>query len=95
MPNGVHLGTTQLALIIAGPVCLISLVFIAIVICTQKRRQASANGLVVDSVEQPLLVSPGQSIKDMIDMTTSGSGSGKYKNGYIPVITVHFFHYFV
>ncbi|KAG1714878.1 TGF-beta receptor type-1 [Nymphon striatum] len=76
MPSGVHLGTTQLALIIAGPVCILSLVFVAIAFFTQKRRRASANGAAVDSVEQPLLVSPGQSIKDMIDMTTSGSGSG-------------------
>lgn len=73
-----QLGTWQLTLMIAGPVCVVCLaVMLALSLWTHHRKQRDPYTYPpeVDGPDQPIL--GAVSLRDMIDMTTSGSGSGK------------------
>uniref|UniRef100_A0A1B6EC83 Serine/threonine-protein kinase receptor n=1 Tax=Clastoptera arizonana TaxID=38151 RepID=A0A1B6EC83_9HEMI len=75
---GSNLGTWELALIIAGPICMICLgVMLGLSLWQQhKRRLHSLHYRCPepDAPDQPIL--GGVCLRDMIEMTTSGSGSG-------------------
>ncbi|XP_064466036.1 TGF-beta receptor type-1-like isoform X2 [Ornithodoros turicata] len=70
------LNTYELAFAIAGPICIVSII-VMVVLSLRQQRQRQYRYEVESSLEsEPILVPPGQSLKDMIEMTTSGSGSG-------------------
>lgn len=79
-----HLGTWQLALIIAGPICVVCLaVMLGLSLWTQHRKQQDPYTYPpeVDGPDQPIL--GAVSLRDMIEMTTSGSGSGRHNSFYL------------
>ncbi|XP_076346055.1 TGF-beta receptor type-1-like isoform X1 [Tachypleus tridentatus] len=69
------LGTFELAIIIGGPICFVCIVtMIVLSMWQQKHRLQQYRQVEAELVlEQPIL---GNCIRNMIDMTTSGSGSG-------------------
>jgi len=74
-------GTIETALLIAGPICLICLTFMITITVWNKRQRTrrgwgahDAEGSIASS--DPLIIAPGQTLKDLLDHTTSGSGSG-------------------
>lgn len=77
--NGSNLGTWELALMIAGPICMVCLgVMLGLSLWQQHKRRLHAlhyHCPEPDAPDQPIL--GGVSLRDMIEMTTSGSGSGK------------------
>uniref|UniRef100_A0A1B6IBK3 Serine/threonine-protein kinase receptor n=1 Tax=Homalodisca liturata TaxID=320908 RepID=A0A1B6IBK3_9HEMI len=75
--SGSSLGTWELALMIAGPICMLCLaVMLGLSLWTQHRKQRNPYPYPpdVDGPDQPIL--GAVSLRDMIEMTTSGSGSG-------------------
>lgn len=75
--GGDTFGTWQLALMIAGPICVLCLlVMIGLSLWTQHRmpRDPYPYPPETDGPDQPIL--GAVSLRDMIEMTTSGSGSG-------------------
>ncbi|XP_074001780.1 activin receptor type-1C isoform X1 [Numenius arquata] len=79
-PGRASVGPVVLALTVAVPVCVLSLVAV-LVACTHRRRRCARRRAKQPNVEEPLsecnLVNSGKTLKDLIyDMTTSGSGSG-------------------
>ncbi|XP_077997804.1 TGF-beta receptor type-1-like [Glandiceps talaboti] len=74
-----ELGSVELAAIIAGPICFLCIMFMITLCVCQARHRQHQTRLHIDTgsdVENPLMP-PGQSLKDlMMDLSTSGSGSG-------------------
>ncbi|KAG8235613.1 hypothetical protein J437_LFUL014871 [Ladona fulva] len=71
------LGTWELAFIIAGPICMLCIVIvIAYSVCQQRNKKRLLRWRAEDLMEAPEHPILGHSIRDMIEMTTSGSGSG-------------------
>lgn len=72
----------MLAMIVAIPVCILSLAVI-LTICIRQGHYCAYRKKKRQNIEEPLsecnLVNSGKTLKDLIyDMTTSGSGSGMY-----------------
>ncbi|XP_021255659.1 activin receptor type-1C isoform X3 [Numida meleagris] len=79
-PGRAAAGPVVLAVTVAVPVCVLSLVAV-LAACTCQGRRCARSRTKPPNVEEPLsecnLVSSGKTLKDLIyDMTTSGSGSG-------------------
>lgn len=76
---GLNLSPIEQALVIVLPICFISLIFVVVLSMRQQRRalpiRRNDTEATMDGADHPML-GCGQSLKDMIDMTTSGSGSG-------------------
>lgn len=76
---------TEMALAIAGPICLLCLLFMAAYIYYGKRRDKDKlkdfrGEDPMDAPDHPIL--GASCLRDMIEMTTSGSGSGKGKYAF-------------
>ncbi|XP_053925375.1 activin receptor type-1C isoform X2 [Cuculus canorus] len=79
-PGRAGTGPVVLAVTVAVPVCILSLVAV-LAACTCQGRRCARGRMKQPNVEEPLsecnLVNSGKTLKDLIyDMTTSGSGSG-------------------
>lgn len=77
----------QIALIIAGPICVVCLaVMLAFSLWSQHRKSHNPYNypVEIDGPDQPIL--GVVSLRDMIEMTTSGSGSGLYSTHFIDCI---------
>ncbi|XP_069717704.1 activin receptor type-1C [Phaenicophaeus curvirostris] len=79
-PGRAGTGPVALAVTVAVPVCVLSLVAV-LAACTCQGRRCARGRMKQPNVEEPLsecnLVNSGKTLKDLIyDMTTSGSGSG-------------------
>ncbi|XP_074451440.1 activin receptor type-1C [Larus michahellis] len=79
-PGRASAGPLVLAVTVAVPVCVLSLVAV-LAACTHRRRRCARGRAKQPNMEEPLsecnLVNSGKTLKDLIyDMTTSGSGSG-------------------
>ncbi|ELT99041.1 hypothetical protein CAPTEDRAFT_227433 [Capitella teleta] len=71
------LGTIQLAAVIAVPICLLCLIVMVVVCVMQRMRKAPRPVAVPDALEAgQLLPSDGQTLKDLLEFSCSGSGSG-------------------
>lgn len=75
------MGTWQLAIIIAGPIAVVCLVVMLIMnFLTSSNKRHNIRYLptprTIAADQQPILTA-AVSLRDMIEMTTSGSGSGK------------------
>ncbi|XP_006815938.1 TGF-beta receptor type-1-like [Saccoglossus kowalevskii] len=72
------LETLELAAVIAGPICFICFMFmITLCVCLAQRRRQTPRYHFNDDIESiDPLMPPGQSLKDLMDLSTSGSGSG-------------------
>ncbi|XP_049520748.1 TGF-beta receptor type-1-like isoform X3 [Dermacentor silvarum] len=68
--------THELAFAIGGPICLVCVVLMVVYQLWQQRRRHFRYEMETSLESEPILLPPGQTIKDMIEMTTSGSGSG-------------------
>ena len=90
--EGIPLGTIQLAAIIAAPICLLCLAFMTVIIILQRRRHNKDHSpIIVDQAEVGQLIPPdGQTLKDLLEFSHSGSGSGVCGVG--AVHTPHLFH---
>lgn len=85
-PSSVQIGDTavgsswpsthELAFAIGGPICLVCVVLMVVYQLWQQRRRHFRYEMETSLESEPILLPPGQTIKDMIEMTTSGSGSG-------------------
>lgn len=72
------LGTLETALIISLPICILCVTAVIFVMIWQKRRLKRYRNDIEGSVaSSDPLIAPGQTLKDLLDHTTSGSGSGK------------------
>lgn len=73
-------GTFEIAAAIAGPILVVCLLTVAYFYFYQNKRNMHHHvGLCEDSIEAPdHPILNGVSLKHMIEMTTSGSGSGKF-----------------
>lgn len=81
-PGRASAGPLVLAVTVAVPVCVLSLVAV-LAACTHRRRRCARGRAKQPNMEEPLsecnLVNSGKTLKDLIyDMTTSGSGSGTW-----------------
>ncbi|XP_075567746.1 activin receptor type-1C isoform X3 [Pelecanus crispus] len=79
-PSAKRVGPVVLAVMVAVPVCVLSLAAV-LAACTCQGRRCARGRTKQPNVEEPLsecnLVNSGKTLKDLIyDMTTSGSGSG-------------------
>ncbi|EEC15972.1 transforming growth factor-beta receptor type I, putative, partial [Ixodes scapularis] len=70
------LNTYEMAFAIAGPICLLCIVLLVAVSLWQQRRRHFRYEVDSSLESEPILLPQGQTIKDMMEMTTSGSGSG-------------------
>lgn len=68
--------THELAFAIGGPICLVCVVIMVVYQLWQQRRRHFRYEMETSLESEPILLPPGQTIKDMMEMTTSGSGSG-------------------
>lgn len=73
-------GTFEIAALIAAPIILLCIVTVGFFYYTQNKRNMHHHvGLCEDSIEAPdHPILKGVSLRHMIEMTTSGSGSGMY-----------------
>jgi len=81
-PSRAAVGPVVLAVTVAVPICVLSLVAV-LAACICQGRRCARGRTKPPNVEEPLsecnLVSSGKTLKDLIyDMTTSGSGSGMW-----------------
>lgn len=74
---GAQLNTYEMAFAIAGPICLLCIVLLVAVSLWQQRRRHFRYEVDSSLESEPILLPQGQTIKDMMEMTTSGSGSGE------------------
>ncbi|XP_076304565.1 TGF-beta receptor type-1-like isoform X1 [Tachypleus tridentatus] len=71
-----HFGTLEIALVIASPICLVCIVVLIIIWTWQQRQRLHLYRQQLElnmEAQEPML---GAAIKDLMEMTTSGSGSG-------------------
>lgn len=77
---GSNLGTLEIALLTILPILLICIIILTVLYLRKKNKRGMHHqlGLGEDSIEAPdhPILNGGVSLKHMIEMTTSGSGSG-------------------
>lgn len=88
-------GTFEIAGAIAGPIVVLCLLTLAYFYFYQNKRNVHRHvGLCEDSIEAPdHPILNGVSLRHMIEMTTSGSGSGIHKNKCANISKLTFFFY--
>lgn len=72
-------GSMESAIIIASPFCVTCLIVVVILTFWQRKKKSTRYRKDIEgsvACSEPLILPPGQSLKDLLEHSTSGSGSG-------------------